>query len=179
MMTGFHLPLPDGDDRRPGYPGNDRLARLRFISAQARERYRSVPGLAGVADAPPLTEARLAACRVQVAVDDASGEIVGFAATRLLDGLLFLDHISVEAGASGRGIGTALLAHVCAGAARENVAAVTLTTFREPAWNGPWFRRHGFRPMPPDRIGPGLRAVMDRQGRTFDPATRETSWRPA
>ncbi|KMO09786.1 hypothetical protein QR78_31645, partial [Methylobacterium indicum] len=49
MMTGFHLPLPDGDDRRPGYPGNDRLARLRFISAQARERYRSVPGLAGVA----------------------------------------------------------------------------------------------------------------------------------
>lgn len=178
-MTGFHLPLPDGGDRRPDPPDGDRLARLRFISAQARERYRTVPGLAGVADSPPLTEARFAACRVQVAVDDASGEIVGFAAMRLLDGLLFLDNISVESGASGRGIGTALLDRVRAWAARLNAPAITLTTFREPAWNGPWFRRHGFRPMPPDRIGPGLRAVMDRQGRTFDPAARETLWRPA
>ncbi|MCF4129539.1 GNAT family N-acetyltransferase [Methylobacterium sp. SyP6R] len=169
-MTGFHLPPADGDAR---------LARLRLISAQARERYRSIPALAGVADAPPLTEARFAACRVQIAVDDASGEIVGFAATRLLDGLLYLDNISVEADASGRGIGTALLDDVRARAVRVNAPAVTLTTFREPAWNGPWFRRHGFRPMPPERIGPGLRAVTDRQGRTFDPGTRETLWRPA
>lgn len=162
----FHIRPAEGRD----------LERLRFISAQARERYRALSGLAHIADAPPLSPSRFEACRVAAAVDDASNEIMGFAAMRTLDGLLYLDNISVEAGSSGRGIGKALLDEVRSHAASLNAPAVTLTTFKEPVWNGPWFRRHGFQPMPLDRIGQGLLEVMDHQARTFDPAVRETLW---
>ena len=162
----FHIRPADGRD----------LEQLRFISAQARERYRVYPELAHIADAPPLPPSRFAACRVAAAVDDAGKAIVGFAAMRTLDALLYLDNISVEAGSSGRGIGKALLDEVRSHAASLNALAVTLTTFKEPVWNGPWFRRHGFQPMPMDCIGQGLQGVMDHQAQTFDPATRETLW---
>jgi ribosomal protein S18 acetylase RimI-like enzyme len=164
--VSFHIRLADGSD----------LERLRFISAQARERYRALPGLAHIADAPPLTPSRFMACRVAAAVDDVGKDIMGFAAMRTLDGLVYLDNISVDAGSSERGIGKALLDEVCSHAASLNAPAVTLTTFKEPAWNGPWFRRHGFQTMPSDRLGQGLQGVMDRQGQTLDPATRETLW---
>ena len=54
--------------------------------------------------------------------------------------------------------------------------AVTLATFKSPPWNGPWFRRHGFAAMPEERIGAGLRAVLDRHAAFLDMATRETLW---
>jgi N-acetylglutamate synthase-like GNAT family acetyltransferase len=153
------------------------LDRLQFISAQARGRYRAIPALAVVADAPPLTTSRFEPCRVEVVVDRAKSDVVGFAAMRPLDGLLYLDNISVELGASGRGIGVMLLSSVVAYAIRLQVAAVSLTTFKEPIWNGPWFRKYAFQPMPCNMIGVGLREVMERQSHTVDPNIRETLWR--
>lgn len=113
------------------------LERLRIISAQSRSRYRSLPKFAYLADTPPLTAARFEVCRVEVAVDETNGEVVAFAAMRPLDGLLYLDNISVEAGFSGHGIGKALLTATFAYAKSLNAPAVTLTTFQEPVWNGP------------------------------------------
>ncbi|WP_439851671.1 GNAT family N-acetyltransferase [Pseudomonas syringae] len=153
------------------------LQELMRISAQARARYKTIPSLAHVADSPPLSADRFEACRVVVAVDRSRHEVIGFAASRLLDGLLYLDNISVDPCASGNGIGTALLSSVVVYARDIPVQGVSLTTFREPLWNGPWFRTHGFGPMPDAHIGEGLRSVMDRQSLTFSPATRETLWR--
>ncbi|PNP98724.1 MULTISPECIES: GNAT family N-acetyltransferase [unclassified Sphingobium] len=150
------------------------LDRLQFISAQARERYRSIPALSHIADAPPLTTDRFKACHVAVAIGLDDPSPIGFAASRPLDGLLYLDNISIAADASGRGIGSALLSSVIKHAVTLRAPAVSLTTFRQPAWNGPWFRRHGFKTMRADRIGVGLREVMERQRRTLDPDSRET-----
>ncbi|GGF83737.1 hypothetical protein GCM10007301_49690 [Azorhizobium oxalatiphilum] len=155
------------------------LDRLRAISAEARQRYGTLAGLAHVADATALDRERFAPCRVMIAVAEDETQILGFAMTRPLDGLLYLDNISVDPACSGQGIGPCLLADVLAHAAASGAPAIALTTFREPKWNGPWFRRHGFQAMPAAHIGPGLRAVMDRQALTLDPATRETLWRPA
>ena len=96
--------------------------------------------------------------------------------TRMLDRLLYLDNISVVTGGSGRGIGAALLAETLANAREIAAPAITLTTFREPVWNGPWFRRRGFEPMPEQEIGPGLAGVLRRQSQSLDPLTRETLW---
>lgn len=150
------------------------LDRLQLISSQARERYRSIPELAHIADAPPLTAERLEVCRVEVAVGLNDSNPIGFAATRPLDGLLYLDNISIFADVSGRGVGAALMASVLDHAAATQAPAVSLTTFRQPAWNGPWFRRHGFKLMRADQIGAGLREVMERQWQTLDPKSRET-----
>jgi N-acetylglutamate synthase-like GNAT family acetyltransferase len=163
-------------DLRPAR--TDDLARLQFISAQARQRYRLIPELAHIADAPPLAASRFESCRVEVAEERGELQVIGFAAVRLLDGLLYLDNISIAADASGRGMGAALLASAVMHAATLKMPAVSLTTFKNPIWNGPWFRKHGFQPMPASQIGVGLRAVMERQWQTLRPDSRETLWRP-
>lgn len=153
------------------------LDSLQRLSVRARHRYKSIPALAHVAESLPLGADRFEACWVVVAVDRHSGDIIGFAAMRLLDDDLYLDNISVEPDASGKGVGKRLLASVEAYAHVCQLHAISLTTFREPRWNGPWFRRNGFQPMPAERIGDGLRSVMERQAQSFNPATRETLWR--
>lgn len=153
------------------------LEQLQRLSVRARQRYTIIPSLAHVVESPPLGADRFEACRVMVAVDRHSDEVIGFVAMRLLDDYLYLDNISVEPLASGKGVGKSLLSPVVAYAHLRRADAVSLTTFREPPWNGPWFRQHGFCPMPTDCIGDGLRRVMKRQSQTYDPATRETLWR--
>ncbi|WP_084540057.1 GNAT family N-acetyltransferase [Azorhizobium doebereinerae] len=152
---------------------------LSALSAAARARYRTLPGFAAIAAAPPVAPERFADGEALVAYRADDPAPLGFALLRPLDGLLYLDNISVAADASGQGIGRALLAGVERRRAALGLPAVTLTTFRAPPWNGPWFRRQGFRPLPAERIGPGLAAVIARQSRSLDPATREVLWRVA
>jgi hypothetical protein len=58
------------------------------------------------------------------------------------------------------------------------VAGLSLTTFRLPLWNGPWFRGQGYLPIPEERIGSGLRAILDRHATFHDMSGRETLWKP-
>jgi hypothetical protein len=79
---------------------------------------------------------------------------VGFAALMTVDGRPHLAQISVLASHGGRGVGTVLLAETI----RRSGPGLTLITFRDVPWNGPWYLRHGFAELPPDRCGPQLRA---------------------
>ncbi|KAB2370765.1 GNAT family N-acetyltransferase [Actinomadura montaniterrae] len=86
---------------------------------------------------------------------------VGFAAVEEVDGATHLEQISVHADLVGRGIGARLLRAVLDGAARRGSPGVSLLTFRDVPWNGPWYARHGFAELPEDRWGPGIRAYWD------------------
>lgn len=66
---------------------------------------------------------------------------VAFAYTGPLDEHLHLHQIAVDPGRARRGIGTALMRAVFA---RAGTRAVTLTTFADVPWNGPWYRGLGF-----------------------------------
>jgi N-acetylglutamate synthase-like GNAT family acetyltransferase len=63
----------------------------------------------------------------------------------------------------GSGIGSALLATVCAHARAAGLRAVTLTTFRDVPWNAPFCARRGFRVLPEDEWTPGLAALVARE----------------
>jgi ribosomal protein S18 acetylase RimI-like enzyme len=78
---------------------------------------------------------------------------VGFAAVIELDGHWHLEQIAVHPDHGRRGIGAALL-----GAARAGRDGITLITFREVPWNGPWYARHGFTELPEAEWGPELLA---------------------
>ncbi|HEX2312484.1 MAG TPA: GNAT family N-acetyltransferase [Thermomonospora sp.] len=78
---------------------------------------------------------------------------VGFAAVIELDGHPHLEQIAVRGDLTGRGVGGLLLERVIA----EAAGPLTLITFREVPWNGPWYARHGFAELPAERWGPGLR----------------------
>ena len=57
------------------------------------------------------------------------------------------------------GIGAALINTVINDARTSGSSAVTLTTFIDVPWNGPYYRRLGFEYLPTVRETPGLRAI--------------------
>ncbi|MEE3624647.1 GNAT family N-acetyltransferase [Nitrospirillum sp. BR 11752] len=156
-------------------PQADEMPALQALEKAARGRYRDWPALAFIADRPPIALERLATGTVWVA--DHAGRTVGFILLQPQDDQLYIANISVAPEAAGQGIGAALLGQALADARALGLGALTLTTFKAPPWNGPWFRRHGYTPMSAERIGPTLRATVERQAITVDPATREVLWR--
>lgn len=83
--------------------------------------------------------------------------VVGLAATVTVDGCPHLEQLAVHPGHGRRGIGSALLEAVCAEAAGHT--RLTLTTFRDLPWNGPWYADRGFTVLPREEWGPGLEEV--------------------
>ncbi|MEV4259742.1 GNAT family N-acetyltransferase [Spirillospora sp. NPDC049652] len=81
----------------------------------------------------------------------------GYAVLSPLDGATHLDQISVHADLAGQGIGTRLLLAVRAHVAAAGSPGLSLLTFRDIAWNAPWYARHGFTELPEERWTPGLR----------------------
>jgi len=74
---------------------------------------------------------------------------LGFAGVIELDGHPHLEQISVHADHCGQGLGSRLLGDVAA-------SGMTLITFRDIPWNGPWYAKHGFTGFPEDQWGPEL-----------------------
>jgi N-acetylglutamate synthase-like GNAT family acetyltransferase len=94
-----------------------------------------------------------------------------------LDGLLYVANVSVSPDLAGLGIGRLLMTTAEHRAQQMKLAGLSLATFRIPFWNGPWFRRQGYAPIPEERIGPGLRGILNRHATFLDMATRETLWK--
>ena len=88
---------------------------------------------------------------------------VGFAVALPLDGLLHLEEISVHPSHGKRGIGTRLVQAVCEWAKRKRYGAITLSTFRDVAWNGPFYSRLGFVVLREGELSAGLRGVREQE----------------
>lgn len=86
---------------------------------------------------------------------------VGFAVALPLDGLLHLEEISVHPSHGKRGVGTRLMRAVCGWAKQRGYKAVTLSTFRDVAWNGPFYSRLGFVILTEGELSDGLRKVRE------------------
>lgn len=81
-------------------------------------------------------------------VRDRKGNLAGFALTSVREGWLYLDQISVDPAYGRQGIGSALIGRVMLEARDRGLKRVTLSTFRDPPWNGPFYRKNGFRELP-------------------------------
>jgi N-acetylglutamate synthase-like GNAT family acetyltransferase len=148
---------------------------LQQISSDVRSRCRAIPDLSYVADTPAVTVERLKSGAGWVAEN--SDGILGYALTKFVDSNMFLDNISTRIEAKRSGLGSRLLSQVLQSAEEEGCAAITLTTFRSPPWNGPWFRRLSFYPTPQDEIGPQMAEIIERQSTYLNPLQRETLMR--
>ncbi len=80
---------------------------------------------------------------------------VGFAYVDDVDGALHLHQIAVHPDHARQGIGSTLMAAVFE---RAEGRPVTLTTFRDVPWNGPWYARMGFTEL--TEPGPGLAEIL-------------------
>lgn len=114
---------------------------------------------------------------VWVAVDDRD-ELVGFALASDMGDDLYLDQLSVLPEHGRRGIGARLVRRVLSEAAVRNHRRVSLSTFRKVAWNGPFYRRLGFREVPAWMLADWQLAIRDAQKQTMDVRLRCFMQRP-
>jgi GNAT superfamily N-acetyltransferase len=133
---------------RPAGPSD--YERLQEIEVRAGEVFRSV-GLGAVADDEPFPVEELAAGDVRVAVVD--GQVAGYVYSRVVDGIRHVEQVTVDPDFARRGIGARLLDHLG--------GPLTLTTFRDVPWNGPYYERIGFRVL--EDPGPELRIQIDHE----------------
>jgi GNAT superfamily N-acetyltransferase len=99
---------------------------------------------------------------------------VGFAHVVLrADGVPHLEEIDVHPDHGRRGLGAALVQTVCDWAAANGHRELTLTTFRDVAWNAPLYARLGFAVVDRDDWPPAIAAIVAGEAsRGLDPATR-------
>jgi GNAT superfamily N-acetyltransferase len=98
---------------------------------------------------------------VLVAADAAV--ILGFAACQACADALHLWELAVRRERQGEGLGSGLLMAVKDLARHRGLSAVTLSTFRDIAWNAPFYGRLGFVELSEDRLNPRLTAVRARE----------------
>nr|WP_241731222.1 MULTISPECIES: GNAT family N-acetyltransferase [unclassified Dietzia] len=84
---------------------------------------------------------------------------VAYLLADVIDANAHLDQVSVHSDFMHRGIGTALLNHMIGWARECGLPAVTLTTYTDVPWNGPYYERHGFRYLAEKEETPGLKEI--------------------
>lgn len=97
--------------------------------------------------------------RAWVAEED--GVVCGYALADVLDGQAHLEQVTVRPEYGRRGIGRQIIDAVADWARGQGYRSMTLLTFCDVAWNGPYYRRLGFVDVPDPDMGPelaGLRA---------------------
>lgn len=135
----------------------DDVEQLPALQVAAGARFREL-GMDLVADGPPPLVAELAqaqaACHLLVATVE--GTVVGFVRVRPLDGALHVEQVSVAPGSGRRGIGRSLMRAAERLASEHGFSRMTLTTFRDVRFNGPFYARLGWSPVDGARLTPGL-----------------------
>jgi len=145
------------------------LPAIERASAQLFSGLRLAPGVfADATDEEDLREAQQEGL-LWVAIGPGDRP-VGFALVEELGGAAHLDELDVHPAHGRRGLGAALVAAVCDGARARGFPAVTLTTFRELAWNAPFYRGLGFRALAHEELGLALETLVAREDAAGLPA---------
>jgi GNAT superfamily N-acetyltransferase len=156
--------VPDDVVIRPAVTSD--FARLQAIEVAAGGMFRPL-GMDLVADDDPFTGDELGAYagagHAWVAAPAGDAPADGYLLLDVVDGAAHVEQVTVHPDAARRGIGRALVEHAADWAAANGFTALTLTTFRDVPWNGPYYERLGFRYLRPDEEGAGLRRVRDHE----------------
>ena len=151
------------------------LHKLSAIEQQAASLFRgwNVPQSV-LEEATPLEEfqAAQAAGLLWVALSP-QRQPVGFALLEREGLQLHLEELDVHPQHGRRGIGRTLVETVCAWARDQGYAEITLTTYRDIPWNGPFYAQLGFKVLGAAELTPTLRERMEAEAaRGLDPALR-------
>jgi GNAT superfamily N-acetyltransferase len=154
--------VSDAEDRAVRIASPDEFDLLREIELEADRMFEEV-GIGPFSNAD--NENHLEAAAVVFATGTPA---VGFACVEIVDDLAHLWQLSVDPRSGRQGRGRALVEAVCDWARSHHYPAVTLTTFTDVPWNGPFYARLGFRPI--DDLSPGLRAIREHERAIGDDA---------
>jgi GNAT superfamily N-acetyltransferase len=151
-------PLAAGYALRPAKPAD--VPKLSAVEVAAGQLFRHV-GMEDIAGDDGLSIDVLESARIagRLWVADNGSEPVGYVLALLLDGQAHLEQLSVHPGHGRRGLGAALVEVVVGWAEGMGAPDLTLSTFRDVAWNALYYRRLGFEVVAEDALSSTLRAV--------------------
>ena len=149
----------------------DDIPQLCQIERSATARFGSIPELAFLVEGDVLAATKVVEWlhtgriyalheQQQQQQQQQDRKIIGFVAAHPMDTTLYIAEISVLTDQHGKGAGSILLNAIFDWArelkreGRSTHARVSLTTYADVAWNGPWYRKRGFREVPAESLGP-------------------------
>ena len=136
------------------------VAALPGMQVDAGQVFRDL-GMAMVADGPKPEVAEFARAqqRGRLLVALVGTDIIGFVRLEVLDGALHIEQVTVAPGYGGQGTGRRLMVAAEALAREEGYARMTLTTFRDVPFNGPFYESLGWQAVPTSALTRGLAAA--------------------
>ena len=140
----------------------EELGLLGAIEHDAAQLYREV-GYDFCAEGPVRDDEELAKAFDEGAVFVACGEdgmVAGFALVWPADGRAHLLELAVGHGHQGHGLGRRLIAAAEDWARDTGLDEITLTTYRDVAWNAPFYERFGYEVFEPEAARADLAAII-------------------
>ena len=164
MTASWHLRLarPEDADDWPA------------IERAAGQLFRDVPDLAGIDfdHTWQTDDLRRLIRKGHCLTAHIDGRSIGFIATQPFQRELHVWELSVHPDAQQRGIGAGLMRACLIDAANAGFRAVTLTTFRDVPWNGPFYARLGFAEVNDPASHPRLAEMPSNEAASGLPAER-------
>jgi GNAT superfamily N-acetyltransferase len=140
------------------------LVYLPAIEREAAAQFQATPY-------PEMANADLASTQIDLNHDhvwilaDQQDQPIGFAIVHMLDDSVHLHELDVHPSYARQGLGRRLIEAIAYWARTTGATALTLTTFCDVPWNGPYYARLGFRPLDVTTLNPALQAVWDSEER--------------
>ncbi|MEM9739893.1 MAG: GNAT family N-acetyltransferase [Pseudomonadota bacterium] len=97
---------------------------------------------------------------------------VGFTLTSVRGGTLYLDQICLHPEHGRKGLGRSLMERIKADADDRGFKWLTLSTFRDVPWNGPFYRSLGFREIAPAKLTDWMKDLEAAQAVSLDISKR-------
>lgn len=94
---------------------------------------------------------------------DGSDRPIGFLCADAEGPVVHWWELGISRSHQGRGLGRMLISHAIEDARSRGMAAISLTTFRDVAWNAPTYARVGFRILPPLDLGDRLEQIVEHE----------------
>ncbi|MFD3594972.1 GNAT family N-acetyltransferase [Nocardia sp. NPDC058640] len=171
LLNGI-LATPRGDGRvrtqRPAVTGGpvrpareDEIGALQEIEVRAGAPFAQVGMIAVAEDEPPSREmlrAFVIEGRAWVWPDEHDRPI-GYLVLDFVDGVPHIEQVSVDPAYAGARIGKRLIDYAVRWSKDRGLHQITLTTFTQVPWNGPYYERLGFAYIAAADEPPGLRAI--------------------
>lgn len=152
---------------------------LQTLEAAAAQRFLTVPELTILADSAVTNRQvheQSIVHELAWLVEDASERVLGFCYAQQLADSLYLAEISAHPAAQGMGVGHMLVTHIRKIAAKHGLAGVTLTTYTDIPWNGPWYQRQGFTVLDSSLFSSEMKDIVQHQATTIMLLPRCVMW---
>jgi predicted N-acetyltransferase YhbS len=105
-------------------------------------------------------------------VAEVDGRAAGFVMGEAYGEDIYLHELDVDLAYQQRGIGAALVRGFAEAARAKGASAVVLSTFRDPPWNAPFYRRMGFADIARADYLPWMVEIETQQAEFLDISTR-------